>query len=848
MGWLSRIFAIAFMGLTIILGLSPWSSPARADAVLRLGLQLEPPGLDPTAGAAAAIRDVTFPHIFEGLVRLGPGGEPSPHLARAWTISDDGLVYTFELVDGVRFHDGTAFDAASVKFSLDRARAPESKNAQVDAFNHIADISILDRLKLSIRLKSRLGGFLQLLAYGDSAMLSPQSASTNNTNPIGTGPFRFENWQRGASVSLTRNRDYWGAGAHIDQVKFVFMADPTAAQAAVEAGDLDGFPNFPAPELVRQLERDSRFQVFTGLSQGKVILALNNARPPFNQLAARQAIARAIDRKRIIDQAMFGYGSPIGSHYPPQDDFYLDLTQVQAFDLENARHLASQSGLTPGRPMRLAIPPVTYAKRAGDVIADQLSAIGVNVTIENMEWAVWLAQVFTRHDYDMTIIAHVEPMDIDIYGRPNYYFGYQSTRFNDALGQLNAAFDRHARGEILQNLQRILSEETPNAFLFELPALGVFSQHVHDIWHPTPLGPIDLTRATIDTELAQAAVTAFDVSFWIRSALIAQILVLALAGRRIGYGLIGRRLVAMALTLVASAIIIFLMIQVAPGDPARAMLGIGADDQAVTALRRELGLDQPILVRFLIWGTGLIIGDFGTSFTYHAPVAGLITERAALSVPLAALALTLSIGLAFLIAVGGAAKPRGLFDRMGSIIAQFMLAVPNFWAGMVLILIFAVGAHWFPAGGFPGWGQGFGSGLQALILPALALSLPQAAVLGRVLRAELDQAAKSDYVRTARAKGLSPSSALLRHAVPNAALPVLTLIGLQFSFLVAGTVLIENVFALPGLGRMIFQAVGQRDLPLLQSLCFLLVAGVCWVGFWVDMITKIIDPRLRTAS
>jgi ABC-type dipeptide/oligopeptide/nickel transport system permease component/ABC-type transport system substrate-binding protein len=848
MGQLGKFIALAFIGLTLFLGPSPWGGLARAESALRLGLQLEPPGLDPTAGAAAAIRDVTFPQIFEALVRLGPGGEPLPHLARAWTISDDGLVYTFDLVDGVRFHDGAAFDAASVKFSLDRARDPNSKNAQVDAFNHIADITILDRLKISIRLKSRFGGFLQLLAYGDAAMVSPPSALTNSTNPIGTGPFRFDAWQRGASVSLTRNRDYWGAGAHIDRIKFVFMADPTAAQAAVEAGDLDGFPGFPAPELVRQLEQDPKFQVFTGLSQGKVILALNNARSPFNQLAARQAIARAIDRKRIIDQAMFGYGSPIGSHYPPQDDFYLDLTQAQPFDLENARRLAAQSGLAPGRPLRLAVPPVTYAKRASEVIADQLSALGVSVIIENMEWAVWLAQVFTRHDYDMTIIAHVEPMDIDIYGRPNYYFGYQSDRFNAALSQLNAAFDRHVRGEILQNLQIILSEETPNVFLFALPALGVFSRHVHDIWHPTPLGPIDLTRATIDTDLGQATLTALDLSLFIRWAFIAQILLLAALGRRIGYGLIGRRLVAMAVTLIVSAVIIFLMIQVAPGDPARAMLGMGADDQAVLALQRELGLDQPVLARFWTWAAGLITGDFGTSFTYHGPIRGLITERAALSVPLAALALALSVSLAFLIAVAGAAKPKGAFDRLSSIIAQFMLAVPNFWAGMVLILLFAVGTHWFPAGGFPGWGQGLGMGLQALILPAVALSLPQAAVLARVLRAELDQTGTSDYVRTARAKGLSPTAALLRHAVPNAALPVLTLIGLQFSFLVAGAILIENVFALPGLGRMIFQAVGQRDLPLLQSLCFLLVAGVCWVGFWVDMITKIIDPRLRTAS
>jgi peptide/nickel transport system permease protein len=362
------------------------------------------------------------------------------------------------------------------------------------------------------------------------------------------------------------------------------------------------------------------------------------------------------------------------------------------------------------------------------------------------------------------------------------------------------------------------------------------------------LGPVDLTRASIDTILDRTALNGFDLSLWVRGAVLAQILLLILLGRRMGFALIGRRLIAMAVTLILSAIIIFLMIQVAPGDPARAMLGLGADDQAVFALRRDLGLDHPILMRFWIWASGLIQGDFGTSFTYHAPIGGLITERAALSVPLAAIALTLSISFAFLMAVIGAAKPKGLFDRVSSILSQFMLAVPNFWAGMALILSLAVGAHWFPAGGFPGWGQGFGAGLNALILPALALSLPQAAVLARVLRAELDQTAQSDFVRTARAKGLSPTATLLRHAVPNAALPVLTVMGLQFSFLVAGTVLIENVFALPGLGRMIFQAVGQRDLPLLQSLCFLLVAGVCWVGFWVDMITKIIDPRLRSSS
>ena len=307
-----------------------------------------------------------------------------------------------------------------------------------------------------------------------------------------------------------------------------------------------------------------------------------------------------------------------------------------------------------------------------------------------------------------------------------------------------------------------------------------------------------------------------------------------------------RRLISLALSLVVASLVIFAVIEVVPGDPAAYMLGLNAEPETVAALRDQLGLNAAAPVRYLHWISGMAQGDVGLSSTYITPVSQLVGQRLAVSLPLALYALFLAVVIAFPAGLLAAARRGKLADGAVMGATQLGIALPNFWFAMLLVLLFAL--HWqlFPAGGFPGWDQGLMRGLRALTLPAVALALPQAAILARVLRSALIETLGQDYIRTARAKGLTAGQAMLRHALRNAMIPVLTIMGMQFSFLLAGAIIIENVFYLPGLGRLIFQAITQRDLIVVESVVMILVFAVILVTFLVDLAYAAIDPRLRT--
>lgn len=307
-----------------------------------------------------------------------------------------------------------------------------------------------------------------------------------------------------------------------------------------------------------------------------------------------------------------------------------------------------------------------------------------------------------------------------------------------------------------------------------------------------------------------------------------------------------RRFASLALTLAAASVVIFLLLEIAPGDPAAYMMGLNADPSALAALRAEFGLDAPALERYLRWVGGLLHGDFGVSYTYRTPVGALILERLSVSAPLAAMALAITVAIASPLSAIAVTKRGRAGDAAVMSLAQVGLATPNFWFAILLVFIFSTTLGWARAGGFPGWERGVIPGLGALLLPAIALALPQAAILARVLRSALIEACDQPYMLTARAKGLSETAALRRHALRNALIPALTIIGLQFSFLIAGAVIIENVFFLPGLGRLVFQAVAQRDLVVVEGVVFVLVLIVVVVNFLVDLAYLAIDPRLRT--
>ena len=298
-------------------------------------------------------------------------------------------------------------------------------------------------------------------------------------------------------------------------------------------------------------------------------------------------------------------------------------------------------------------------------------------------------------------------------------------------------------------------------------------------------------------------------------------------------------------TLLLASLVVFGVLSVMPGDPAQIILGMNATDDALATLRTQLGLDQPLVVQYFQWLGGLLTFDLGQSYTYKVPVSDLILERIGVSLPLAVLSLLLSVAIAIPVGVFAAARRGRVGDAAAMGAAQVGVAVPNFWFALILVYIFAVWLRLLPAGGFPGWTAGLWPALKALIMPAVALALPQAAILARVTRSSLLEVLGEDYIRTARAKGMPRRAVLWRHALRNAMIPVLTIMGLQFAYLLAGTIIIENVFYLPGLGRLIFQSIAQRDLIVVEGVVMLLVASVVAINIVVDILYAIVDPRLR---
>ncbi len=464
---------------------------ARNDLVI--GMPLEPPHLDPTAGAAAAIREITYANIFEGLTRIGPNGEVLPDLAESWTLSDDGRVYTFKLHTGVKFHDGAAFSADDVKFSLDRAMAPDSQNAQKQLFAAIDTVEVVDPATVKVTLKHPQGSFLYNMGWGDAVIMSPKSAATNKEKPIGTGPFRFQDWVKGSSVTLVKSDSYWGEPAHLDKAEFRFIPDAAAAVPAMLSGDVQAFPFFP-PDAVAQVKDDPNLKVVVGATEGETILAMNNKKPPLDQLKVRQAVSYALDRKAIIDGASAGLGVPIGSHMSPSNKDYVDLTGVYPHDPARAKELLKEAGLENGFKATLKLPPPEYARLGGEIVASELRDVGIDLEIIPVEWAQWLDQVFTRKDYDFTIVSHTEPNDIDIYSREDYYFNHQNPEFNKVIGELNLTSDEARRKELLASAQKILADDAVVGFLFELPKVGVWDAKLEGMWRDQPIPANDLTK------------------------------------------------------------------------------------------------------------------------------------------------------------------------------------------------------------------------------------------------------------------------------------------------------------------------------------------------------------------
>ena len=474
------------IGLALALGAMMAGSAMAQPAALRVGVALEPPTLDPSAGAAEAIDIVVYQNIFEGLTRIDQSGAVQPGLARDWTISEDGLTYTFTLQDGVTFHDGTAFDAEDVKFTFDRILAEDSVNAHREFYTPISSVEVIDPLTVQMTLDHVVGRFLFDLGRGDAVIVAPESAANNANEPIGTGPFAFVQWDRGSRVVLEAYGPYWGEPVHLNRVTYVFIGDTGAMTSALLAGDIDGTNNF-APEALAVFEGNPRFNVLVGTTEGETILTTNNQRPPFDNLKVRQAMAHALDRQAIIEGATYGYGTPIGAPFAPHNPYYVDLTDTYPHDVEAARALLAEAGYPDGFSATLKLPPLAYASLSGQIIAIQFAEVGIQLELINVEWAQWIEDVFSNKDYDLTIVSHVEPFDIGNYANPDYYYGYDNPEFQALIETLNGTTDDAERKELAIEAQTILAEDAVNGYLFELAQTGVWDARLSGMWQNSPI-------------------------------------------------------------------------------------------------------------------------------------------------------------------------------------------------------------------------------------------------------------------------------------------------------------------------------------------------------------------------
>ncbi len=466
----------------------PLAAQAQMKDSVSIGMRLEPaPGLDPTTGAAAAISQVTMYNIFEGLTRMDESGAVGPMLARDWVISEDGQSYRFNLEPGVKFHDGTTFDSADVKFNVERNASDDSTNKFKALFESVASVETPDANTVILNLKAPSAVFAFQLAQAPAAMAGPESAQTNATNPIGTGPYKFVRWTKGDSVDLTKFDGHRNAAnVQIKTARFRFINDAAAQVAALLAGDLDYMPSLSAPEMFSQFENNLDFTALQGTTEGETILAMNNKAVALSDVRVRRALMHAIDREGVIATAGAGYGTAIGTHFAPHQPAYLDLTGIYPYDPDKARALLAEAGYGSGLELSLRLPPPSYARRGGEVIAAMLAEVGVTAKIENVEWGQWLEVVYREKQFDLTIISHVEPLDLDRYENPDYYWQYDSAAYREIMENFRQSTTVADQTRYLQEAQRLLTEDAVNGYLFELAKLGVARKGLTGMWANWP--------------------------------------------------------------------------------------------------------------------------------------------------------------------------------------------------------------------------------------------------------------------------------------------------------------------------------------------------------------------------
>lgn len=453
-------------------------SSAQDASSLVIGFSAEPANLDFTRTDGAAIPEALLVNVYEGLVKLDQAtGEIVPLLAESWTVSEDRRTYEFTLRQGVTFSNGAEFTAEDVKFSIERVKSDAWTVSLKSGMDVVESVEVLSPTKVRVVLSEPSNSWLFAMTTRIGAMFSRTGVDDLANKPVGTGPYVLKSWRRGDSLVLEANENYWGTPPAIKTVTLRYFKDPTATNNALLSGAIDVIGTLQAPEALDQFTDDDRFQVIEGTTNGEVTLAFNNESGPTSDIRVRRAIKHAIDHQALLDTAWAGRGFLIGSHVPPTDPWYEDLTDLYPYDPDRAKELLAEAGhekLT----LRFRIANLPYAVAAAQVVAAQLAEVGVTADIEPLEFpARWLDEVFTKANYDMSIIAHVEPRDIASFGNPDYYWRYDSKEVRDLLDHADAGTDQE-QVEAMKKVARTIAEDAAVDWLFLLPNLIVAKTEV----------------------------------------------------------------------------------------------------------------------------------------------------------------------------------------------------------------------------------------------------------------------------------------------------------------------------------------------------------------------------------
>lgn len=463
--------------------------------VLNIGATLEPTGLDPSTVSGAGTSYVLLYNVYETLVKLDEDNQLRPLLASEWTVSPDNLTYTFQIDPNAHFASGTPVTADAVVTSFERAMTDDSITSLVSGgFEPVESVEAQDDDTLVVTLDRVSHGWLYQMSGPAGIVYDPDGLETLDTQPAGSGPYLFDSWDTGSSITLATNPDYWGTGPRVDGVVFRYYADANAMNTAMVSGQLDAISNLTIPDALQLFEDESRFKVTEGLTHGEVVLGFNHENEALSVLEVRQAINHAINRKQLLATVWGSKGELIGSMVPTFDPWFDgSLVDHYDYDPEQARELLAEAGYASGLSLRLRIPTLPYGPSSARVITDQLAAVGITVQVEELQFSAWLEQVFTNKDYDMTIVAHVEPRDIGQFANPDYYWNYDNPELAEAIADADAAPTEEEWIDGMRTAARMLTEDAAADWLFLMPNIVVTTTEVSGIPVNAASLAIDLT-------------------------------------------------------------------------------------------------------------------------------------------------------------------------------------------------------------------------------------------------------------------------------------------------------------------------------------------------------------------